>query len=291
VWDPGTYLAYADERGRPFGELLARVRATAPREVVDLGCGPGTLTAGLAARWPSARVRGLDSSASMIASARSLGARVSFEVADLVDWTPGPETDVVVSNAALQWVPSHSSLLVDWAAALPGGAWLAFAVPGNFSAPSHRLLRSVARSPAWRDRLAAVELRDSPVLDAAGYCRLLQGAGCTVDAWETTYVHVLPATDVHPVLAWMSGTALRPVRAELGSAEWESFAADLGRELAEAYPVGPAGALLEFRRIFVVAQTRADRRAGSDQPEPGRPTVRRAAGFTSKALLRRERRR
>jgi trans-aconitate 2-methyltransferase len=246
VWDPDSYLTYADQRGRPFGELLARVRAGSPRRVVDLGCGPGTLTAGLAARWPGARVSGLDSSAEMISRARSLDTSVSFTVADVRAWTPGSDTDVVVSNAALHWVPGHPSLLVAWAGALPPGAWLAVQVPGNSAAPSHVLARSVAGR-------YGVDLPASPVLDAAGYARLLQDAGCAVDAWETTYVHVLPGPT--GVLDWLSGTTLRPVRAELDDGGWAAFTGELGRELAEAYPVGPAGALLEFRRIFVVART------------------------------------
>ena len=51
-WDADHYLTYADERGRPFVELLARVGAEAPADVVDLGCGPGNLTRLLADRWP-----------------------------------------------------------------------------------------------------------------------------------------------------------------------------------------------------------------------------------------------
>ena len=62
AWDPERYLQYADERGRPFVELLARVGATAPATVVDLGCGPGNLTHLLRERWPDASVVGLDSS-------------------------------------------------------------------------------------------------------------------------------------------------------------------------------------------------------------------------------------
>ena len=54
TWDPDRYLTYADERGRPFVELLARVGAAAPARVVDLGCGPGNLTGLLAERWPDA---------------------------------------------------------------------------------------------------------------------------------------------------------------------------------------------------------------------------------------------
>ena len=58
TWDPERYLTYADERGRPFVELLARVGAADPATVVDLGCGPGNLTALLVERWPDARVDG-----------------------------------------------------------------------------------------------------------------------------------------------------------------------------------------------------------------------------------------
>src|SRR5207237_296410 len=64
-WDPDRYLQYADERSRPFLDLLARVRASSPRRVVDLGCGPATLTALLARRWPEADVVGIDSSPEM----------------------------------------------------------------------------------------------------------------------------------------------------------------------------------------------------------------------------------
>ncbi|MEX3770844.1 trans-aconitate 2-methyltransferase, partial [Mycolicibacterium fortuitum] len=45
MWNPDTYLAFADHRGRPFYDLLSRVAAEVPRRVVDLGCGPGNLTA------------------------------------------------------------------------------------------------------------------------------------------------------------------------------------------------------------------------------------------------------
>ena len=62
VWDPSRYLEFADERSRPFVDLLNRVDVAEPTVVVDLGCGPGQLTASLADRWPNAQIVGLDSS-------------------------------------------------------------------------------------------------------------------------------------------------------------------------------------------------------------------------------------
>jgi trans-aconitate 2-methyltransferase len=255
VWDPAVYGRFGSERSRPFFDLVARVGAEQPRAVVDLGCGPGELTATLAERWPRAAVTGIDSSPEMIARAAQLDTPVVFEAGDVRTWQPGPEVDVLVTNATLQWVPGHQELLTGWARALTPGAWLAVQVPGNFGAPSHRALRAVARSDRFAAHTADV-VRDEPVDDAAGYAARLTGAGAAVDAWETTYVHLLPATgDEHPVLRWMEGTALRPIKAALAAPEWQLFRAALSARLADAYPARHGLVAFPFRRIFVVART------------------------------------
>ncbi len=250
MWDPTTYLAYADERGRPFHDLTARITASNPRAVVDLGCGPGNLTTTLAARWPDATITGIDSSPEMIAQAPA--GPVTFKVGDVRDWHPDERTDVVVSNATLQWVPEHIDLLKRWVRALPPGATIAFQVPGNFDAPSHRALRALAGE--WG---LTSFLRDQPVLAPDGYAALLLAAGCTVDAWETTYLHVLAGGPEHPVLRWMDGTALRPVRADLPAEDWPRFRARLGELLAGEYPAADGHVLFAFRRVFVVARKAA----------------------------------
>lgn len=259
MWDPAAYLRFTDHRARPFDDLLARVAVDDPGTVVDLGCGPGTLTVRLLERWPAATVTGLDSSAEMIAAARALGSPVRFDVADVVDWNPEPDLDLVVCNAVLQWVPGHPALLTRWADRLPPGAVLAFAVPGNFDAPSHQAIRAVAADPRWRDRLPTIRGGDV-VRDPAGYAARLLRSGCLVDAWETTYLHLLPAADddpaAHPVLAWVEGTAARPVRTALGDAEWATFRQLLGQELASRYPIRDGLVFFPFRRVFVVATRR-----------------------------------
>jgi trans-aconitate 2-methyltransferase len=255
IWDPGRYRVYADERSRPFFDLTSRVRAQAPRGVVDLGCGTGELTASLADRWPDARVHGIDSSPQMIARARTASDdRVTFELADLATWMPSPDTDVVVSNAALQWVPEHRTLLARWAHALRSGAWLAWQVPGNFEAPSHRLMRELADSPRWRPRLENVLRHGDAVDEPSAYLRLLQSAGFEAETWETTYLHVLTGDD--PVLEWVRGTGLRPILQALSPADAASFETEYAQALREAYPAGPYGTEFAFRRVFAAGRKR-----------------------------------
>lgn len=208
TWNPSTYLQFDQERSRPFTDLLARVAATSPKIVVDLGCGPGQLTASLADRWPEAQVMGLDSSSAMIDRAAGLaGKRLTFALQDLRDWKPLEPVDVLVSNASLQWVPEHRSLLPRLVRALAPSGWLAFQVPGNFAEPGHRLLQELAADQRFVAATAGVEAPAAH--DAATYLTDLSAQGCRVDAWETTYLHVPHGLD--PVFRWISGTGARPV--------------------------------------------------------------------------------
>lgn len=252
TWNPDVYLAFADHRGRPFFELVSRVAADAPRRVVDLGCGPGNLTETLAQRWPGAVLEAVDSSPEMVAAARERG--LDAVVGGIAEWVPKPDTDVVVSNAALQWVPTHVELLERWATTVPSGAWIAFQVPGNFDAPSHRAVREVARRPQFADALQDMPWREEhTVEEPTRYADLLTDAGCAVDAWETTYVHQL--TGETPVLDWITGTALTQVRSRLTDEAWEQYRQDIIPLLAEAYPARADGTtFFPFRRIFVVAR-------------------------------------
>jgi trans-aconitate 2-methyltransferase len=271
MWDATLYLRFGGERARPFFDLLNRVGAELPGYVVDMGCGPGNLTAMLAERWPEATVCGVDNSPQMIEAARQLipeaarrsaapvGPRptvtshapgLSFMLDDIRFWKPQSLPDVIISNAVLQWVPGHRELLIRWADQLATGGWLAFQVPGNFDQPSHEILRELAASARWRPLLKDAEL-NRQTADPADYAELLAAAGCEVDAWETTYVHILQGED--PVLQWYQGTGLRPVLAALDADQGTDFLADYGTRLREAYPPRSFGTVFPFRRVFAVA--------------------------------------
>jgi trans-aconitate 2-methyltransferase len=252
VWDPQTYLSFHDHRDRPAHDLLGRVRAESARRVVDLGCGAGHLTGLLTRRWPSAEVEALDSSPEMVRAAQDRG--VDARLQDVRDWQPQPDADVVMCNAVLQWVPEHTDLLAKWLPALPVGAWFAFQVPGNFGSPSYQVIHELAAEPEWRDHTGGV-LRSDTVLSPEGYAGLVADLGLAVDAWETTYIQRLTGDD--PVLDWVTGTALRPVRAALDDAQWQRFRDTLAPRLRAAYPRRDDGTTwFPFRRIFAVAHRR-----------------------------------
>jgi trans-aconitate 2-methyltransferase len=126
-------------------------------------------------------------------------------------------------------------------------------VPGNFDAPSHRAVRELARRDRWSEPLRDFPFREGQVNDPVGYAALLSDAGCTVDAWETTYIHELSGEN--PVLEWITGTALTPVRSRLDDDQWQQFRQELIPMLDAAYPARSDGkTFFPFRRIFVVAQ-------------------------------------
>jgi len=253
TWDPVAYLTYADERGRPFVDLLARVPATEPRTAVDLGCGPGNLTALLAQRWPGAAVVGVDSSPEMVAAADPVPG-IRYVVGDLRYWRPRAPVDVLVSNATLQWVPGHLDLLPDLLGYVAPGGWLAFQVPGNFTAPSHTLRHELEQEPRFAPYLDGVVRPHAH--DPQVYLELLLDLGCEVDAWETTYQHVLAGPDA--VFRWAVSTGARPTLQALPEGLRAEFEEEFRGALRAAYPETRHGTVLPFRRVFVVA-----RRSGS----------------------------
>lgn len=278
MWDPAQYQRYSGERSRPFFELLARVRGTSPRYVVDFGCGPGHLTSALAKRWPAAEVIGVDNSAQMLEAARAAitpsadlravaghpdrggqaeaglrpGGRGSlgFQLGDVREFEPARPPDVIICSAVLQWIPDHGALVRRWAGMLAANGWLAIQVPANFDQPSHQIMRDLARSSRWRQALAGVTGTQQSH-SAGEYLELLAGRGWEVDAWETTYLHVLHGDDA--VLEWYKGSGLRPVIAALPSGQAAEFIQAYAARLRTAYPARHYGTVLPFRRVFAVA--------------------------------------
>lgn len=255
TWDSDQYLRFAAERTQPSIDLAARIPLESPARIIDLGCGPGNSTAVLARRWPAASLTGLDSSAAMIASARTTSLAATWQIGDIGTWhtAPGAAYDLVFANASLQWVPDHAALLPRLLESVAQGGALAFQMPANFDAPAHRLMRELGASSAWRERFTSPP-REWHAGSPEFYYDLLAPRMVALDLWVTEYVHILPDADA--LVAWYRGTGLRPWLDALPDEEMRSrFLADYGRLVADAYPARPDGRILfPFRRLFAISR-------------------------------------
>lgn len=250
AWDPDHYLQFVDDRARPFLDLISQVPGE-PASIIDLGCGPGHLTRHLRARWPDAVILGIDSSAEMIDEAirANMDPDANYDIASAATWRPYEPVDLIVSNAMFQWVPDHLAVIDDLCAFLNPGGTFAVQVPDNADAPSHRTLTDVARSERFADHLR--DVRRLPGTPPAHYLEFFADRGFVVNAWTTTYLHVLSGDD--PVFDWISGTGARPYLRALPADLVEPFTEEVKARLRAAYPARSWGTVLPFRRTFAVA--------------------------------------
>ena len=237
AWDPATYRRFADERRQPFTDLLAMVRRRPIARAVDLGCGPGELTRAAADELGCEQMVGVDNSAAMLAkSGPHAGGAVRFESGDIATWTSDHDHDLVLANAALQWVPDHAAVLRLWTAALRPAGQLAVQVPANAGQPSHTVADEVARSAAFADAFGPAGPPPDPVaanvLEPERYATLLYSLGFEHQLVRLqVYPHVLPSS--RSVVDWVRGTTLTRFQSVLPNDVFADFVAAYERRLIE----------------------------------------------------------
>jgi trans-aconitate 2-methyltransferase len=257
AWNPNQYLKFADERTQPCRDLAARIAVSNVRRVIDLGCGPGNSTAVLRDRWPDAELTGLDSSADMIARARSEYPSQRWIAEGIAEWAAaqpeGDQYDVVFSNAAMQWVDDHAGLYPRLLSRVAPGGALAIQIPGNFDALPHRLMREVAATPEWSRSFSPGKVREWHHHEMDFYYDTLVPTAARLDLWATEYLHILP--DAEAIVEWYRGTGLRPFLEVLDTdVARQRFMADyLARLRPHFAPRAAGGVLFPFRRIFLIA--------------------------------------
>ena len=200
VWDPGQYGRFAAERSLAFFDLVALLKPVPGGRVVDLGCGPGELTALLPSLLGAGEVLGIDSSTAMLEEAAAhRGPGVTFRLGDLATWEDPAAWDVVFANASLHWAPDHPAVLARWAASLGEHGQLAVQVPANADHPSHL----VAAEVAAEEPFASVFVGGSPppdvvsenVLAPEAYAVVLHDLGFTKQTVRLqVYGHLLGST-------------------------------------------------------------------------------------------------
>jgi len=250
AWDPAQYLKFAGPRLRPALDLLQRIEAEAPATVYDLGAGTGNVTRLIAARWPAARIVGVDSSAEMLAKAAAENRTIEWQQADLAAWRPAHPAEIIYSNAALQWLGDHETLFPRLLGLLAPRGALAVQMPRNFAAPSHTLIFETALDGPWRPLL-----NRSPVAAPDFFYDLLAPLAASLDIWESEYLQVLDGPN--PVKEYTKGSWLSPLLAALDEPLKSRFEAAYGERVLAAYPPRADGrTLFPFRRLFLIATAR-----------------------------------
>jgi trans-aconitate 2-methyltransferase len=250
-WDPNQYQKFQSERAAPFEDLVSLGVFRPGLSIVDLGCGSGELTKRLASLSTGSQTVGVDSSKAMLERARvHEGAGLRFELGEIETWKPARPLDLVFSHAALHWVEDHPELFTRLAGFLGKGGQLLVQMPSNHDHVSHRIVRELAASSPWRERLSGFS-RETTVLSIDAYAELLHGLGLErPTVFEKVYGHVLP--DSKAVLEWLRGTLLVPYLDRLSPEDGQAFLLELGARLDRAITARPY--YYAYRRTLIAAR-------------------------------------
>lgn len=247
-WNSSLYLKFKKERTQPAIDLANRIRTYHPRKIADIGCGPGNSTEVLKSVFPDSEIHGIDNSQDMIKKARQEHPGLTFRLCDLNDIQSG--YDLLFSNACLQWLPDHTSLLPKLMGRLNADGILAVQLPMNQEEPLFRIIDEVASDPRWA--LGDHCFHSNDTLHPDEYYDILSDCSSDFQMWETVYYHALSS---HQALVdWVKGTRLRPYLDALDRNGAASFENEVLRRTVDAYPARSDGnVLLRFRRFFFVA--------------------------------------
>jgi trans-aconitate 2-methyltransferase len=151
-WNAEGYSRQAALQKWVADEHLGSLTMAGGERVLDVGCGDGKITAGIADRLPRGSVRGVDPSTDMIAFAREHFRRTNLDFAagDATRLAYREEFDLIVSFNALHWVLDQAAALSSISRALRsrGRAFLEL-VPQAERRSIEDVLEATRRSPTW----------------------------------------------------------------------------------------------------------------------------------------------
>lgn len=247
-WNPEKYLQFQKQRTQPAIDLANRVRECDPKTVADIGCGPGNSTAILKSVFPKAEICGIDNSETMLSKARAAHSDIPFLLGSADNLTGC--YDLLFSNACLQWVPAHETLIPYLMSHLTAHGTLAVQMPKSQQEPLFQIIRTVAAESEWD--FSRVYFEQNDVLSTEAYYEILSACADRFEMWETAYSHILPSHQA--LIEWVRGTRLRPYLEVLTPAEQVEFENRILQKAKEAYPQTEHGEVIfKFNRFFFTA--------------------------------------
>lgn len=249
-WNATQYTKFEKERTRPSQDLIRQL-AFSPKNVLDIGCGPGNSTVQLHHAFPEAHILGVDGSENMLAKARQNHPELTFQTCFVPDGLDGlGKFDLVFSNACLHWIPDHPTLLpAILNKSVQDGGCLAVQMPMVQTAPFYKILWELVKESRW-EKLSSVQNFHNLSPDET--YNVLSTCSHKIDMWETVYYHVVP--DHKAVLEWYKGSGLRTYLDKLDESEREDFLTELLHRVQAAFPLTAENTvLLKMPRLFFIA--------------------------------------
>lgn len=251
-WNADQYTKFLKERTQPAVDLANKINIENPREIIDIGCGPGNSTRVLADRFSGAHIIGADNSQNMLDKAKSQNPELDFMIFDASRDFSGfnKKFDVVFSNACIQWIPNHRELIKNMMGILNDGGVMAIQTPMNYKEPIHMIIAELSSSLKWKNKF------DNPRifynLTQSEYFDLLAEVSSDFSVWETIYCHRMPSHE--SIMEWYKGTGLRPYLEALSENDAREFEKDVFNEVVNAYQIQANGEIIfRFPRFFFTA--------------------------------------
>ena len=214
-WIPKQYEKFTMERNQPFFDLLQLIHPLNHPRIIDLGCGNGALTKIAHEKFHASYTLGIDSSKEMLTKAQFLQRTfLQFKEQDIQSFVSQEPFNLLISNAALQWIPDHATLLTQLTGLLASEGQLAIQVPANQNYPTHVLAAELAAEEPFKHALKEHGSRIDHLLSMEEYAQLLDKLGFESQVVRLQlYAHFLESTA--SVIEWVKGSLLTYYKSRL----------------------------------------------------------------------------
>ena len=252
-WNPDLYLKFDKERILPTVDLVGRIDCENPKDIIDIGCGPGNSTQILFNRWPDSNIVGADKSPAMIKKASDDYPDQKWILYDASHDNIDNKFDIVFSNATIQWIPNHKKLIKRFADLLIDKGILAVQLPLFLDMPIGKSITEIAKQNRWKSVTRGVD--DLFEINSASYYyNQLSPYFSHINIWITDYFHVM---DSHlSILEMMRSTGLKPYKERINETIYrEEFEKQVLESIKRDYPLQNNGKVIfPFKRLFFVAK-------------------------------------
>ncbi len=247
-WNPNQYQKFISERNMPIKDLLNRLDIN-PKNICDLGSGPGNSTKALKDKFSDADIIGIDSSVDMISKAKENYKDLKFVLADAKEIKNINKFDLIFSNACIHWIEDQRGLFTSFTDALNPNGVIAIQLPLTQKSDFYKMLYKMLENTKWN---MLSKIKNFFNLTPEGYYELLLEKGYDFTIWETTYYHKVKGFD--GVIEWYSGSGLKPYLDKLDDNLKEEFLNDLKVEIKKNYKLYSDGSvILKMPRLFMIA--------------------------------------